>query len=175
MAGDIHVPEALVVMPEEVARQHRRDLPSLTTAAQPPTEEQTPQVLHRYGPRVAVVIDPAGAEDDRLDETEDSVLVGAPSALSEDTVAGLDVTGRLGLQALQLRRTEAYAASKAERPRDGESWDASGMQSPDLPRPYDAGAGTRYDPGADADTRTAPGPRPGPRPPPARPCPRSAT
>ncbi len=157
MAGDIHVPEALVVMPEEVARQHRRDLPSLATAAQPPTEEPTPQVLHRYGPRVAVVIDPAGAEDDRLDETEDSVLVGAPSALSEDTVAGLDVTGRLGLQALQLRRTEAYAASKAERPRDGESWDASGMQSPDLPRPYDAGAGTRYEPGPDADTRTGSG------------------
>ena len=135
MAGDIHVPEALVVMPEEVARQHRRDLPSLTAAAerstaQRSTEEQTPQVLHRYGPRVAVVIDPAGAEDDRLDETEESVLVGAPSALSEDTVAGLDVTGRLGLQALQLRRTEAYAASKAERPRDGESSDASGHAEP---------------------------------------------
>ena len=121
---------------------------------------------------MAVVIDPAGAEDDRLDETEDSVLVGAPSALSEDTVAGLDVTGRLGLQALQLRRTEAYAASKAERPRDGESWDASGMQSPDLrapTTPVRAPATTR---GSVADTRTA---SEGTRPLPARPCPRSAT
>jgi hypothetical protein len=142
MAGDVAVPEAVVVMPEALGLQQRQVLPPLQT------HEEQPHVLHRYGPRVAVVVDERG-EQPEIEETSDSVLVGAPSALPNAALDDLDLTGRLGLEALALRRSEPYADRKADRPHDGEAWDARGMTAPDvsfaLPWQSDAGAGTTYD------------------------------
>jgi Ricin-type beta-trefoil lectin domain-like len=140
MAGDIPVPESVVVMPEDVGMGARAAVPTVRDG------EQQPYILHRYGPRVAIVLDPTGAEREGLEElTAPGALLGAPSAIPQDALEGLDPTGRLGLQALALRRSDAYAGRKANRPRDGESWDAEGTQSPDAPYTMTqdgAGAGT---------------------------------
>jgi hypothetical protein len=141
MAGDIPVPESAVVMGQDTGR---RGADVLLTVA---NREEQPRVLHRYGSRVAVVVDPAGAEREGVEELAPGAMVGAPWALTDATMESLDPTGRLGLQALALRRSDDYAGRKSNRPRDGEPWDAEGMQSPDAPgTPQPAGAGLSYGP-----------------------------
>jgi hypothetical protein len=153
MAGDSSVPESVVVMPEAVGMRARAIVPTVREG------EPQPYILHRYGPRVAVVIDPTGAEREGLEEmTAPGAFLGAPSAVPDDAMEGLDPTGRLGLQALALRRSDEYAERKASRPRDGEPWDAEGMQSPDAPGTMtqgDAGAGTEMSSGASGTASTA--------------------
>ena len=46
--------------------------------------------------------------------------------ISPEVLATLTETELLGVEALQLRASEAYVAAKQNRPRDGERWDMPG-------------------------------------------------
>jgi ricin-type beta-trefoil lectin protein len=107
MAGDLPVEEDLVVLAgsEGFARS---DAP---TGAPAPSG----RVLHVYGDRVRVVTPSL---------TDVPAAAGGPQVrVPADVLAGLSETERLGVAALQLRRSEEYVGTKAQRPRQGEQWD----------------------------------------------------
>ncbi len=98
---------------------------------QPVPVEIADRVLVRFGDRVLVVDDsgPTGGPTRSAGKVVRGV---APSKIDKAVVDSLTDTERLGLDALALRRTKAWATTKANRPRAGEPWD---MPSCDARRP----------------------------------------
>src|SRR4051794_14596968 len=107
MAGDIGIRERAVILPGVQGL-------SATSAAGPAPKRR---VVHMYGTRVMIVEDSseagsAGASDLSLEPTA-------------DVMESLQPDEKLGLAAYQLRESSTYKTAKANRPKDGESWDSS--------------------------------------------------
>src|SRR4051794_39110287 len=110
MAGDLPVVERLVVVGDQEAFAEAG-----TPAGVP---EPTGRVLHVYGDRVRV------ETPSLFDVTDPAEAAGGPeAAVSDDVLAGLSETERLGVLGTQLRRSADYADAKAQRPRQGDPWD----------------------------------------------------
>jgi hypothetical protein len=121
MAGDIPITEEVIVLKP-------RGRVTAEDAAQAVTEAGG-RVLHRFGPRVQVVALPEDAEATVRSAVPEGYLSPAASAAEKD----LDPVGALGLEALRLRESDAFAQAKASRPLAGEPWDTEAAQSPDAP------------------------------------------
>ncbi len=108
MAGDIQIRERVVILPEAQA---------LAADALPVAPRTDRRVVHMYGSRVIVM--------------EDSAEAPAEAALadsmegSKEVLKSLSPQERLGYSAYLLRESDEYQTAKANRPRDGESWDVS--------------------------------------------------
>ena len=133
MTADLPVEEGLVLDLRDDAPTAGGPAPGTPAAAG--TDAPAARVLHRYGPRVAVVGAPAepGAGLHPLTPA---------AALGEDALAGLTETERLGVAALRLRQSAEYAEAKQRRPRQGEEWDMRGgcTAVAEAAGPQDAGA-----------------------------------
>lgn len=106
MAADINIREHLIVLPPD-----GQPASSLESAA------ASGRVIHEYGPRVKITALPEGTE----------AAAGATSSPgSLGNLDGLDEIGRYGLEALQLRESQAFAQAKANRAYDGFSWSDGG-------------------------------------------------
>lgn len=94
---------------------------------QPLPADLAGRVLVRFGDRVLVVDDstpPTGTTGATTRGLPDPRTRGvAPTKVDAKVVASLSETERLGLDALALRGTKAWATVKANRPRAGEPWD----------------------------------------------------
>ncbi len=124
MAGDVGFEERVIVAPAGV------DDIGATAAA--PVAGGIGRVAHRYGPRV-LVVEQGTAAAEALAAPVPGAVVGVSGAdVSDAPVAGLDETGRLGLEAFVLRSSSDYAETKAQRPLAGESWDHEQATVPDL-------------------------------------------
>jgi hypothetical protein len=124
MAGDVGLEERVIVAPTGVD--------DIGAAAAGPVAEGIGRVVHRYGPRV-LVFEQGTESAEALAAAVPGAEVGDSGAeVSDSLVAGLDETGRLGLEAFRLRSTEDYAGVKAQRPLAGESWDHAHATVPDL-------------------------------------------
>jgi hypothetical protein len=108
MSGDIKIRERLVILPEAQA---------LEAAALPIEPRSDRRVIHMYGSRVMVMEESAEAP------AEAALAVSVEA--SREVLKSLSPQERLGYSAFMLRESDEYQAAKANRPRDGESWDAS--------------------------------------------------
>jgi hypothetical protein len=127
MAGDIGMRErALILGAGDTGAPRSR----AAGAALPP--EATGRVRHVYGQRVMIVEAPDDAAADsgaqRALDAAGAETVDA-SAVPAATLRLLSPAERLGLEAFALRESPAYADAKANRPRDGQAWDAEGEES----------------------------------------------
>ena len=128
MAGDIEVNERLLLATSVAGTAATGT--AATPAAMADLDRPAVQVLHRYGPRVAIAAGPdaviAAAVQGRAD-------LASPPAAAAAALAppDLDPVGVLGLEALTLRASNLYTAAKRQRPHAGRSWDAPGMAAPD--------------------------------------------
>jgi hypothetical protein len=120
MTGDIDTRERLVVVPSG------EDAPEMAGAL-----ASTPaQLLHRYGRDVLIV---AVADVDESSVAESLPGAAAPAtadAVDEAALEGLDEAGRLGVEALALRSSAAFAEAKASRRLEGAEWDTADAQTP---------------------------------------------
>lgn len=108
MAGDIQIRERLFILPEAQA---------LEAAALPIETRADRRVVHMYGSRVIVV-------EESGDAPAHAALADSVEA-SKEVLKSLSPEERLGYSAYMLRESDEYQDAKANRPRDGESWDAS--------------------------------------------------
>ncbi len=102
--------ELLVVLTENAER-------STPAPKSMPAPENDGGVLHRYGPRV------------EIRRTQPLAIGGTPLAVSpgpRGASGTLSFAEKLGIEAFTLRRSPDYRTAKANRPRDGESWDMRG-------------------------------------------------
>ena len=90
------------------------------------------QVLQRYGDRVLICAGPPRALR-RLDDI--AAVRSVHAAPTERLPRSASAAEELGVAAWNLRRSRPFAEAKAERPRDGQAWDAPGDQplAPDGP------------------------------------------
>ena len=115
MAGDVGLEERVIVAPAGGD--------DIGAAAAAPVAEGMGRVVHRYGPRV-LVFEQGTESAEALAAAVPGATVGVSGAdVSDSLAAGLDETGRLGLDAFRLRSSEDYAGAKAQRPFAGASWD----------------------------------------------------
>jgi len=120
MAGDLPFEEILVINgPTDDGAT--REVGPPQAPAPPVSEYGDAPVLQRYGDRVEI----------RLGSTDGGGAV-VPD-ISPEVLATLTETELLGVEALQLRASDAYVAAKQNRPRDGERWDMPGCDG--APRP----------------------------------------
>ena len=114
MAGDLQIEEILVIRGAEgAAAGAERAAPKADRVAVA-APEPLGRLLHRYGDRVEIRV---GSE----------VAGGAQvPKVSAALLKGLTDTERLGVEALRLRATDKYVASKTNRPRQGEPWNMPG-------------------------------------------------
>ena len=126
MAGDIGTAENVVILEEVTERG-----PALAPAVAAAAEATSGRVLHRFGPRVLITEDLAGAEAEDLLEPAAGIVAGAPAEVPRERLRSLDLTGRLGIQALALRQSPDYRERKARRPLAGALWDTPEALSPD--------------------------------------------
>lgn len=120
MAGDVGVRERLVLSgPSE--------LPGALAVVE---AAPSANVLHQYGSVLIVSSEDGGADADL-----DAALPGDLHPLTAGAVTKrarqqLTETEALGVAALELRSSNAYAATKAARPHDGEPWDSRDTAPP---------------------------------------------
>jgi hypothetical protein len=107
MAGDIQIRERVIILPEAQA---------LEAAALPIAPSADRRVVHMYGSRVIVM-------EESADASAEAVLAESMEASSK-VLKSLSPEERLGYSAYLLRESDEYQSAKADRPRDGESWDA---------------------------------------------------
>jgi len=90
------------------------------------------QVTQRYGDRVLICAGPPRALR-RLDEI--AAVRSVHAASTERLPRSASAAEELGVAAWNLRRSRPFAEAKAERPRDGQAWDAPGEEplAPDGP------------------------------------------
>lgn len=134
MAGDIGIRERAIILGADAADGPRAQRAGSTAdrmaAAVPP--EATGRVRHVYGARVLIAEAPqeaaASAQAARAFGAAgvEDVIEEDGTGLAPDVLRQLAPEERLGLQAFALRQSGAYAEAKANRPRDGEAWDAEG-------------------------------------------------
>jgi len=123
MAGDVGVHEELVLgEPADAADEFGN------AALDSAVRTARAQVLHQYGPQVAVVqVDPGNLAV--LAEALPSEMSAAPTRVTRAFRQRLDESERLGLAAFELRNSARYAQAKAYRPYDGADWDGPGGAS----------------------------------------------
>jgi hypothetical protein len=140
MAGDIGIRERAIVLPGDGTAA------SLARSLQPDGQSR---VQHVYGPRLVV------AEVPSDDGASVAGLRAAPSEAEEvppDVRRQLSPAERMGLDALALRQSPAYAEAKSNRPHDGAEWDSGEADAPACHEILDAGRSASADAGADAPT-----------------------
>jgi hypothetical protein len=130
MAGDLPFQEALVI--------HDPTAPLAAAAARAAAAAKPPKVLLRFGSRVEI----------QLDVTQPAAAAAAPiQAIPQALLATLDENERFGVEAMQLRTSQAFADAKARRPRDGEVWDMPGCAGAPVPARSAAAAAEAGAPG----------------------------
>ncbi len=117
-------PTSVVVLPASPRTRGQ----AAAEAVQPVPENLRDRVLVRFGDRVLITDDSAaalGADDGPGPARPKGPRTRgvAPSRIDKAVLASLTETERLGVDALSLRRTKKWSASKANRPRAGEPWD----------------------------------------------------
>jgi hypothetical protein len=108
MTADLPIEEGLVLDVPQAG-----GIGALAAEADP-----TARVLHTYGERVKVVGLPTAALG--------GPGVASSAVVTPEVLGGLSETEQLGVLALQLRQSTAYAEVKHARPRQGEQWDMRG-------------------------------------------------
>ena len=103
---------------------HDPTAPLAAAAAEAAAAAKPPKALLRFGPRVEI----------QLDVTRPAAAAAAPiQAIPQALLATLDENERFGVEAMQLRTSQAFADAKARRPRDGEVWDMPGCAGAPVP------------------------------------------
>lgn len=118
MAGDINLREQIIILPSDKDISTRSLARSLVQTGG--------RIMHEYGPRVQIVELPSGREE-LLSRAMPGVM--APAAQAIAIPEDLDEVGRYGLQAMQLRESQAFARAKANRPHNGQSWQEGGSEA----------------------------------------------
>ncbi len=129
MAGDLPFRENLVI--HDAARPLSAAEAGAAAAVRPP------KVLLRFGPRVEI----------QLDTTQPAAEAAPVQAIPQAVLATLDDNERFGVEAMQLRTSQAFADAKAKRPRDGEVWDMPGCAGAPVPASSPAAAARAGAPG----------------------------
>jgi hypothetical protein len=122
MAGDLDIDESVIVLRDEPAADEAVELLTQNGAG----------VVHRYGPRVLVAEVSAPTREALLSQFADAVIADDAAQLLARPGVDLDETGRRGVEALAYRQSPEYAERKANRPHDGQPWNAPGMSSPQV-------------------------------------------
>ena len=81
------------------------------------------RVLQRFGPRVIIVEVPRGTEHAVRQRLRGGTMAVTPAELPEPPTVALDIVGKLGLAAFELRQSARYAEAKRSRPFEGRRWD----------------------------------------------------
>ena len=115
MAGDIGIREKIIILPRENA------VGILASELTRSLSRSGGRIMHQYGDRVLLAeVQPGGEASLAFEGLEMPLSLGFDE-LPED----LTETERLGIEAFALRQSPEYSDAKAQRPRQGESWDGS--------------------------------------------------
>jgi len=123
MAGDIGILEHALILPAG----------AFDAGAQAAVEQASGGVTHQYGPRVIIAAVPPVAGSPLQQQLPPGTVAEEPTAIPETVKSGLDEMGAIGLEAFSLRQSSGYAAAKAQRPLNGESWESGAALPPDAP------------------------------------------
>jgi hypothetical protein len=123
MAGDIGIHEQAIVLPAG----------AFDSYAQAAVQQASGGVMHQYGSRVVIAAVPPGADAPLHAQLPALAIATEAGRIPDVARSGLDEVEAMGLEAFQLRQSAEYAAAKARRPLNGETWGSGAALPPDPP------------------------------------------